>query len=340
VADRIASYEAAILEEIPGAFEVMDEMRAERGRGLPDWPSWCLVPMAGAIGVATHAGALDVSVPESLGIVDALSTLYAWRQGRTIWRFDPELVEALFRTSGGERIPPGILRRLPEWGIYVDWPEIGPSVEWAGVFVHLEHDANTGRGELRLTFDLPGGKLLAVPVHLGYPTLADALASADEVARSELVALAKRRPLTDFERDILEMRQPRASLVSSGALVSLAPMLEPVLGLVLYICSEGADIADPDDPAWRPMRRTHTPAKRTRQVAVGYRVATALRHARVGGAGRGGTHASPAAHLRRAHWHHYWVGPRGGERRLELRWIPPVAVGALPDTVGVRRVKG
>jgi hypothetical protein len=107
-----------------------------------------------------------------------------------------------------------------------------------------------------------------------------------------------------------------------------------------YICSEGADIADPDDPAWRPMRRTRTPAKRTRQVAVGYRIGTALRHARVGGAGRGGTHASPAAHLRRAHWHHYWVGPRNGERRLELRWIPPVAVGALPDTVGVLGVRG
>ena len=38
-------------------------------------------------------------------------------------------------------------------------------------------------------------------------------------------------------------------------------------------------------------------------------------------------------HVRRAHWHHYWVG--GGRTRLEVRWIEPTFV--LPE--GKREVK-
>lgn len=33
-----------------------------------------------------------------------------------------------------------------------------------------------------------------------------------------------------------------------------------------------------------------------------------------------------APHMRRAHWHNYWEGPRDGERRLVPHWVPPVGV--------------
>ena len=28
-------------------------------------------------------------------------------------------------------------------------------------------------------------------------------------------------------------------------------------------------------------------------------------------------------HVRRAHWHHYWIGKQDGERRLVLKWVAP-----------------
>ena len=37
-----------------------------------------------------------------------------------------------------------------------------------------------------------------------------------------------------------------------------------------------------------------------------------------------GTHKKP--HYRRAHWHTYWIGPRGANRKMILRWNPPVYV--------------
>lgn len=47
-------------------------------------------------------------------------------------------------------------------------------------------------------------------------------------------------------------------------------------------------------------------------------------------------------HVRRAHWHHYWVGE--GRTRLEVRWIEPTFVmpneKSEPDTAVVRKVYG
>jgi hypothetical protein len=46
--------------------------------------------------------------------------------------------------------------------------------------------------------------------------------------------------------------------------------------------------------------------------------------------------------VRRAHWHHYWVGE--GRNRLEVRWIEPTLVLANSkneaDVAIVRSVKG
>lgn len=52
---------------------------------------------------------------------------------------------------------------------------------------------------------------------------------------------------------------------------------------------------------------------------VGWDLGEALERAQLPGEG------SVRPHLRRAHWHHYWVGQ--GRTRLELRWIHPVLVG-------------
>ena len=46
-----------------------------------------------------------------------------------------------------------------------------------------------------------------------------------------------------------------------------------------------------------------------------------------------GSSHSVRPHVRRAHWHHYWVGE--GRNRLEVRWIEPTFV--LPE--GKREVK-
>jgi hypothetical protein len=38
-----------------------------------------------------------------------------------------------------------------------------------------------------------------------------------------------------------------------------------------------------------------------------------------------------APHIRRAHWHGYWLGPRDGKRKFEYKWLPPIVVGDVED---------
>lgn len=44
-------------------------------------------------------------------------------------------------------------------------------------------------------------------------------------------------------------------------------------------------------------------------------------------------HSSPRPHMRRGHWHHYWIGSRSvsEDRRLILKWLSPMAVAATPE---------
>lgn len=102
---------------------------------------------------------------------------------------------------------------------------------------------------------------------------------------------------------------------------------ELVANGVAYLCSANADIV----PVYAPqpgIRRNN--AKRRSQAVwseVGYRIGSELRAYKRAESERkphqGGT---VRPHMRRAHWHHYWTGPRDGERRLVLKWIAPTMV--------------
>lgn len=42
-------------------------------------------------------------------------------------------------------------------------------------------------------------------------------------------------------------------------------------------------------------------------------------------------HAGPRPHVRRAHWHGFWSGPRKSEkqRTFSVQWLPPIAVAMV-----------
>lgn len=97
---------------------------------------------------------------------------------------------------------------------------------------------------------------------------------------------------------------------------------------VAYICSANADIVATYKPQ-KGLKRNN--AKRRSQATwheVGYRIGAELRAYERSMMERkehqGGT---KRPHMRRAHWHHYWTGPRDGERKLVLKWIAPTMVG-------------
>lgn len=75
-------------------------------------------------------------------------------------------------------------------------------------------------------------------------------------------------------------------------------------------------------------RRILDKAGEVRGLDVGIRVGAALRKARrrYEGTENPGTGARKRAHTRRGHWHHYWTGPKNGERKLILKWTAPTFI--------------
>lgn len=327
---RTGQHLAALRSRYPDAVDLLDRFRKGRGSAkLGTWPAWCWVPMAGAYAVASDGGPA-LPDPSALGRIAAVST---WRLGRGVYRVDPDLYAALIETPLDDQLPIELLYRLPEWCVYLDLPG---DDGMAGCYVHLEHDLNNGRPELRLLVDTDGGweGLLPVPIILDRPTIAEGLAELANEPRAWLSAggTGPRAWMARIAREHMPDVPPET--LAEGL---LGGFVGRVLSTVLYLVTTSAEISDPARPSERPaMPRADTGrgARQSRLWEVGYRIGAALRAAETGARGAGaaaGDRQSPRPHVRRAHWHHYWIGPRTAQT-LALRWLPPVLVAGLdPD---------
>lgn len=299
---------------------------------MPDWPDWCYVPMAAGLAIVENA--IGDTFRDALfnrlspAVITAAAT---WRISQGIYRFDPDLYNALITQPMDGNLPCDALKRLPEWCIYIETYPGVQTVKYrmTGFWAHLEYDVKTGREELRFVFFWNHGELLMpVPIHLGDWTLKEGVRRVIDEAKN--VSKQYNLEIPDGLEDVAD--------------------LTPYLQLVLYLCAENADIPQIRHPNTRVrMSGQVDVARETHVWNVGERIGAAIRTHRnqeqsaedIRHEKR--THASPRAHVRRAHWHHFWTGPRDGERRLILRWLPPIPVG-IDDTadyegpVVIRRV--
>ena len=107
-----------------------------------------------------------------------------------------------------------------------------------------------------------------------------------------------------------------------------------VANAVAYLCSKNADIVASYSPN-KGLKRNN--AKRRSAATwheVGYRVGADLRaYKRYQSDRREHQGGTVRPHMRRAHWHHYWTGPRDGERNLVLKWLAPTMVGVSNGSI-------
>lgn len=116
---------------------------------------------------------------------------------------------------------------------------------------------------------------------------------------------------------------------------SSASVIKQILPLVLYICSKNADLAAP-----AVLPRSKAEIDRTGKNVhdanalsvwdVGMRIGAEIRRHEAAssdtGPGAGTNTMKP--HIRRAHWHSFWKGPRNDpeKRQIDLQWLPPIPV--------------
>lgn len=305
----------------PHAWRQVDRLRELRGAGVPEWADWCYIPIAGTQAIVAEDAGIDVMMLSTIypaRVADAarLAALAAWRVTQGIYRFDPAVYDAVRETPVSGDVPADILYRLPEWCLYVETPGMQIDGEQLhGFFAHLEDDGKAKRTELRLLLDTET-RLEPAVLHLGTWPLAESI----ERMRAEAERQAALRGLAMPSLD--------------GTVEIVRPVVEPIVSLMLFLCSQAQEIGDgtrrPANPRPKRVRGEWRlfPADRATTWDVGVRLGAALRRAyQAEETGAGGTHAGPRPHIRRAHWHTYWSGPRDGARRADLRWMPPIAVG-------------
>jgi hypothetical protein len=304
----------------PGIWKQVEAFRAQR-KEFGNWPSWCFMPTSVVERIVGNGSPLQTI--DQHKHITYIAAIAAWRSTQGIYRFDPTTFQALWNTPVTGEIPPDVLYSLPEWCVFIPTPD----TTWRGnrlngFCAHLNDNRVMRRTELRLLLDISIGtseyQAVAIPILVKKSSVAESLAATLERCDEPGNFLATR--LTGQERAI-EMKEV-PSLVS----------------LVLYLCSENAEIRESGGnrlPAYPKPKKTKTglhvyPPDRPTHWLVGYRLGTALRNAEADWRSEEptSTHARPRPHIRRAHWHSYWVGPRNEAtaRIVVLKWLPPIAV--------------
>lgn len=338
---RLRQYLANHAKGYPGIWKQIDIFLAGRGKGLPSWENWCFLPMAASHAIASagmHPHELPPEEAQILGVRTAvIAALAAWRPAQGIFRFHPEVFKSLWDTPLEGELPVELFYRLPQWCCYIETPGKyvldGPL---SGFFVHLEDDVNNiNHHELRLLLDF-GSETKFVPVclHMDEKTIPGMVASLEKEA--EIILKRLSLPKSHLPNpDTLPIIRSRLLGATNGTITSL-------LSLVLYLCSASSEFRASDgslrQPAKTGLTRTKKglrlfPAEKPSIWETGYRIGRTLEAARRDrqsrSEARGGTHESPEPHIRNAHWHGFWKGPRNypERRRLEVRWMPPIPVG-------------
>lgn len=305
----------------PNIWKHVKDFRADKGKALPDWPDWCYMPIAASVAIATGGDGKQLfsSFFGGNGRITPpiIAAAAAWRVSQGIYRFDADLYNALTEQPLDDNLPCDALKRLPEYCVYIEAmppQEKGePYIE--GFWAHLEYDVNDGREELRFIFFFNTGNWLVVPVHLGNWTLEEGV-----------------------KKYIQEAKKQAAKLnIKINQDVDNVDDLVPYVQLVIYLCAENADMPKPQHPSARKrMSGAIDAPKKPRVWDVGQRIGFSIRKYRnqetqntekAESRKSPDIHASPRPHIRRAHWHHYWTGPREGERKLIVKWLPPIPVG-------------
>jgi len=300
-----------ISQKYPNAWKHMDMFRNSQGKdGIPTWPNWCFAPMAASAAIVTKGSMLSsLFAVQDYSILSALS---AWRSTQGIYRFDPDTYQSI-KNSKIDEIPVDIFYQLPEWCVYIETPDS----QWMGkkmygFYAHLEWDVNSNgaRHELRLLIDTDD-ELLSVPLHLIKGTINNSLNS----VKSEAIKQGDAHGLGMINK-----------FIPTNFYDFMAMNVEPLLSLIMYICSSDADIINPRNPTMKPQnpspkktrrkgKKTFA-AKKTTIWETGFNLGKVIRNYNKQSSKIKGT---KRPHVRRAHWHHYWQIENSKTGRKKLR---------------------
>jgi len=331
------------------AWKQVDGMRSDRGKKLPWWPEWCFLPLAGSlsiVNVAAIKAGIDVKgqtiLVNDAGIIGALA---AWRVTQGVYRFDPDVFNSVINTPVVGNIPHDVFFNLPEWCVYIETPGLKYlEGDLLGFFAYLEYDIETHQKELRLVlnYELDGkSRLFQHILHLGSWDI------------SESIDLALQQG-SETQEDLIELSQlPHNSLpkyTRSEVTQEVKSQIEALISLLLYLCSVNGEIGNQgkrhENPKPKKTKKGSRlfPPNSTRTWDVGVRMGAAIRSSNASSSyhsdgiiGNNQDRVHYRTHIRRAHWHGFWSGPRDvpEEQKYSIKWMYPLVINPSKDDIPI-----
>ena len=302
--------------EAPGDILRMKSSGMDMLKNVPDWcvmptlfPFMLLTDRYGELFYITH-----------MEEIMTLGTTYIWRCSKGVYRFAPEIYRALISQPITGNVPMDCLHHLPEWAVYIETPGlVYERHPMYGFIAHLDFNLYSRNTDLQFALFLEGKsepKMLAIP--FGDGTVLDAMARVDQV-----------------DDMFLNPNHPNRYI---GGRDEYKVTLTAMLQLLLYLCSDEPDMPEIEHPVKRKTLSGRVRAPEEPRVwDVGVRISNVIRRYRENSVSYRyddstelGSHASPRPHVRSAHWHTYWTGPRQAvfpERKPIVKWIPPIPIG-------------
>lgn len=280
-------------------------------RSVREWHPAVFCP----IGLAQQA-LLDYRVPfsdllELHFTASQVAGLLPWNLTKGVYLFDESLFESLVGAPL-ERLPPGLIERLPEAAPLILLPKAWNG--FVGAWVYLDEDRReTPHLEFRLLLIPERGERLI-------PLMLDLIQH-------------------DFESCVARTQAETTFQGIDGFPPVIFEIIRGFLNLTLYLCSEAPDIngqARKPPPLVSHYRYKRTyPEQKPNRIEVGWRWGAVLRKVREEIEQKrmreGGVGVPVQPHIRRAHWHLYWTGT--GSRKdpskavPRVRWVEPILVG-------------
>lgn len=260
-----------------------------------------------------------------------MAVMAYWDKYRQCYRFDSDFANELMQAED-VKVPVSVLTRLPFRCFYLDTEQVAQVQPSAGFFVYAGIEKETGKPNLA-TIRL----IDPYRVEGGPETLISVLSGGD----MEKYGLAAKN--ADGEWCIqFSFKEEFLGNVAGCAKENNRDILRHyifMLQAMLYLSSSKPDMVQ------KPKRRYVYTEKRQKHKAagpeaavtdIGVRYGAAIRKAKETAKGTGQDMAEVmpikdakaskprTSHMRKAHWHHYWVGK--GRKELAVRWVPPVFV--------------
>ena len=261
----------------------------------------------------------------------SLSTMYLWRKSKGVYRFSPELYKELTKQAIDNDLHMDSFFQMPEWAVYIETPGMMfYEYELEGFIAHVDYAMNPSKPndnhiDLQLALFIKGVDqpcMMALP--FGEGTVMDAVERMTEIDKQSL-------------RDKAALYQGATVTFKERTLEESLRVYVPMLNLLMYLCSEEPDMERQNQPAgYNYKKEKGSTPKEPRIWDVGARISHVIRKYREEEAkearesGNGGSGVAKRPHIRSAHWHTYWIGPRKEvfpNRRTIAKWLPLIPVG-------------